>query len=124
MKSKYNFIQVYTIWVNGRRMDDVDQHFPVETNVERIWHSDFKKASDDFFNAMAIEEDGDDLGLVFQDYIVTLFCIDIDVNKFQEDFGIDFDLEGDAVQDAIPYYCDYDFTTVAERVCEFNTLTQ
>lgn len=31
-----------------------------------------------------------------------------------------FDLENDDVQEAIPYYDDYKFTTVAERINKFS----
>lgn len=112
--SKYNFVQVYSIWVNGRYITDVDQHFPVETNVDREWTTDFKKATDLFFNAKVYGSEFD--AEIYQDYIVTLFVIDIDTDEFERDFDLEFDISDEGVQDVIPYYADYDFTTVAERI--------
>lgn len=118
--SKYNFVQVYNIWVNGRCIDDIDQHFPINTNIEREWHNDFKQAYKDFFNAKNLEGNVDDFGKPFyQDYIVTLYSIDIDVEKFEKMFDLKFNLEDDDVQEMIPYYEDYKFNTVVERICKF-----
>lgn len=120
MKSKYNHIQVYNVWVNGRDIEDVDQHFPINSNVDRKWHSDFKKASQDYLSAKAENECEQGFNdEIFQDYQVILFSIDIDIDKFQDMFDLDFDLENDDVLEMIPYYCDYDFNVVAERIEKF-----
>ena len=124
MKSKYKFIQVYNVWVHGRSLDDVDQQFPINTNIDSHgnWHSDFKKAYKDFFDAKVKDNDGDYgyYSEIFQDYIATLYVIDVDVKKFEKEYGIKFDLENGDVQEAIPYYDNYNFTTVAERISKFN----
>jgi hypothetical protein len=116
MKSKYNNIQVYTIWVNGRDINDVDQHFPIDTNVEREWTTDFKKAYKDFYKAKATGENYDD---IFQDYMVTLFSFDIDLDKFKEMYDLDFDFENENIDDLITNFVNYDFNTVCERVVNF-----
>lgn len=35
-------------------------------------------------------------------------------------FDLDFNLEDERVQKMIPYYADYDFNTVAERIAQFD----
>jgi len=122
-KSKYNFTQVYSLWVHGRCINDVDQHFPVDCSIvnEREWHSDFDKAYKDFINAVVKDEheEGSFNKDIFKDYIVTLYVIDIDIDKFEKEYCIEFDLKNKEVQDSIPYYDDYKFTTVAERINNF-----
>lgn len=119
--SKYNFVQVYNVWVNGRSIDDVDQHYPIDSNVEREWHTDFDKAYKDFTGAFApnMTNDGDWNEEIFQDYAVTLFSIDIDVEKFEKEYDLKFDINDENVQEMIPYYDDYKFNTVAEKILKF-----
>ena len=121
-KSKYNFIQVYNVWVNGRSTGDVDQQYPIDTNINREWHTDLKQATKDFYNAKSEEKDiKTDFGdLIYQDYQVNLYSIDIDVAKFEDKFDLDFDIEDENTQEMIPYYVDYDFSNVAERVALFH----
>ena len=120
MKSKYKFIQVYNVWVNGRSIDDVDQHFPIDTNIDRHWYSDFKKATQEYFKAKALpDKHYENPKEIFQDYVVTLFSIDIDIKKFEKKYNLKFNIENDDVQDMIPYYVNYGFNTVAERICKF-----
>lgn len=116
IQSKYNYVQVYNVWVNGRDADDLDQHYPIDTNINRDWHSDFKKATEDYFNAKSLKMCDE---LVYQDYQVSLFSIDINIEAFEEMFGLKWDLTDDNVLEMIPYYKDYDFNTVAERIAKF-----
>ena len=123
MRSKYNFVQVYNVWVNGRDINDVDQHYPIDTNVDRVWHSDFKQAYKDFYSAKNLEGNTDDFGeAYYKDYSVVLYVIDIDVEKFEQEYEMEFDLSSDEVQEAIPYYDDYKFTCVAERIAKFKKI--
>ena len=119
-------MQVYNVWVHGRSLDDVDQQFPIETNIDSHgnWHNDFHKAYADFTKAYVKNESEEYVfnDEIFQDYIVTLYVIDIDVEKFEKEYDMKFDLENDDVQEAIPYYNDYKFTTVAERISEFSNM--
>ena len=120
MRSKYNFVQVYNVWVNGRSVEDVDQHYPIDNTVERAWHNDFNKAVKDFNTAKATESNKNDFGEeYFKDYSVVLYVIDIDVEKFEQEYEMEFDLSSDEVQEAIPYYDNYEFTCVAERIAIF-----
>jgi hypothetical protein len=121
MKSKYNFVQVYNVWVNGRDKNDVDQHFPVNNNLDRNWHTDFKQAAMDYFKAKVRDCEGK-FGLyseIYQDYIVTLYSFEVEPVKFKEKFGLEFDLSDEQVQELVPYYVDYNFNTVAERISKF-----
>ena len=126
MKNKY--VQVYNVWVLGRLLGDVDQQLPIKTNIDSMgnWHKDFHKAYADFINADVKNESAENVfnDEIFRDYIVTLFVIDIDVERFEEEYGIKFDLSSDEVQESIPYYDDYKFTTVSERVSEFSNMQQ
>ena len=119
MKSKYNHIQVYNVWINGRVKNDVDQHFPIDSTHERNWHSDFKQASTDYLSAQAVNVEDNSYKDIFQDYYVCLYSIDIDINKFQNMFDLNFDLDNEDVQEMIPYYVDYDLNVVAERIAQF-----
>jgi hypothetical protein len=47
---------------------------------------------------------------------------DIDVEKFEQEYEMEFDLSSDEVQEAIPYYDDYKFTCVAERIAKFKKI--
>jgi len=122
--SIYNNVIVYCLWVNGRLIEDVDQHFPIDSyNVKdtNIWHSDFKKATQDFFKAKVKDSDSEH-GYhteIFQDYSVCLYSIDIDIEEFENRFDLTFNLEDDDVQECIPYYINYEFNTVAERIGKF-----
>ena len=119
--SKYNFVQVYNVWVNGRDINDADQHYPIDSNVDREWHSDFNRAYKDYFGCFApdITEKGDWNSEIFQDYSVILYSIDIDVEKFEKEYDLKFNLENQEVQEMIPYYDDYKFNTVAEKTVKF-----
>lgn len=119
MKSKYNFIQLYNVWVNARCIDDVDQHYPVTNNVERTWHDHFSIAVKDFYRARVLKKDFD--FDTYQDYIVTLFVIDLDIDEFEAKYKIKFDLNDENCQELIPYCVDYNFSTVAERIKSFKT---
>jgi hypothetical protein len=120
-KSIYNNIQVYNVWVNGRSIEDVDQHFPVNTNIDRNWNSNLKQAVKDYFNAKVNDCDSEDgfYSEIYQDYIVTLFSIDINIDEFEKKYQIKFDIDNEQVQELIPYYCDYNLNTVAERISKF-----
>ena len=114
MNNTTDNIQVYSIWVNGRLKEDTGQHFPLDTTLDpsREWGADLSKAVKDYYNVKPTEADTDN----FQDYTVILFSIDIDVNKFAEMFAITFDIDSEDTQEMIPYYVDYDFNVVAERI--------
>lgn len=123
MESIYKNVIVYNIWVNGRDIEDVDQHYPVNSNLNNynVWHSDFKRATDDYFNTEVKDSDRE-FGYyseIYQDYIVILFSIDINVNEFENMFDLDFDLKDERVQEMIPYYVDYNLNTIAERIDNF-----
>jgi hypothetical protein len=116
-KIEYDFIQVYQIWVNGRFIADRDQHFPIESNIERgDWHSDFKKATEDYFMVKAKYKL---YPYVYKDYIVTFYSIEINIPEFEKQYDVKFDLNDDYVQEMIPYYVDYNFNTVAEKILKF-----
>ena len=120
MKTINGHIQVYNVWVNGRDMFDKNQHFPIDSNVEREWHTDFKLASSDFLNAVANEESEHGMYCeIFKDYHVCLYSIDINVKDFENMFDLNFDLNDDRVQEMIPYYVDYNLNVVAERIAKF-----
>lgn len=124
MNTIQNHIQVYTIWVNGRSIKDENQHFPIDSNIDNGlgWHSDFKKASKDFLKCKAKKKDkdyGSDLENYFKDYHIALYSIDINIVEFEKNYGIEFDLNDNNVQEYIPYYVDYDFNVVAERLANF-----
>lgn len=122
METVNGHIQVYTLWVNGRCKEDTNQHFPIDSNIEETheWSSDFKKSSSDFLSCEAMKESEHGLySDIYQDYHVALFSIDINIEKFENMFDLDFDIEDERVQEMIPYYNDYDFNTVCERISNF-----
>lgn len=115
-----NNVIVYSLWVSGREIDNRDQHYPIDPyNYENTheWSTDFKKVVDGYFNAEVRDSDSEQgkYSEIFEDYIVILFSIDINIEKFENMFDID----NEDVQDLIPYYVDYDFNTVAERISKF-----
>jgi hypothetical protein len=116
-KTTESHIQVYSIWINGRLKEDTGQHFPLDNTLDnsREWNADLTQAVTDYYNVKPTEADTDN----FQDYHVALFSIDIDVNKFAEMFAITFDIDSEDTQEMIPYYVDYDFNVVSERVGQF-----
>lgn len=120
MNNKEN-IQVYSVWVNGRDIHNINDHYPINSNVERDWHSDFKRAFTDYYGAIGFEYDefGNASIDLYRDYIVTLFSIEINIKKFENLFDLDFNIDDERVQDMIPYYVDYEFNTVAERIESF-----
>jgi hypothetical protein len=123
MKTIDGHIQVYSIWVNGRLIDDTDQHFPLESNVEncRNWTTNFKKVVKDYFKISVKDMDGEygPHSDIYKDYHVALYAIDINVRKFEKMFQTKFDIKDDKVQELIPYYVNYNFITVAERLEKF-----
>jgi len=122
MKAINEHIQVYAIWVNGRDIEDINQSFPVNTNIDtNIWHSDFKKAVKDYFNAKVKDSEGEYgcYSEIYKDYHVGLFSIDINIKEFENKFDLDFDINNEDVQDIIPNYVNYDFNVVAERIGKF-----
>lgn len=124
MKTVNGHIQVYAIWVNGRDIEDEDQHFPIDSNVDLDfeWISDFKTAANSYLSCEAKEENENGFYCdIYKDYHVALYSIDINVEEFENMFDLDFDIENDDVQESIPYYVDYDFNTVAEKIKEFKT---
>ena len=116
------YVQVYQVWVSGRDINDNNQHYPIANeNVDKDWHTDFKQASEDYLNVTVNNENKHGLySNVYKDYIVQLFSIDINIEDFENTYNLEFDLNNEHVQEAIPYYVDYDFHTVAERVSNFN----
>lgn len=110
-------VQVYNVWVNGYELSDPDQQFPVNTNIEREWGDDLRQAVDDYFNARGYHDDPEEP--VFDRFIVTLFSFEVDVEKFENETGLDFDLSDERVQECLPYHVDYDFNVVAERTDNF-----
>lgn len=99
----------------------MNQHFPIDSNVQNVWHNNLELAVDNYLHC--IVSNGGEFGLhsdIYQDYHVCLYSIDINVKEFENKFDLDFDLEDDNVQEMIPYYVDYDFNVVAERVDVFN----
>jgi hypothetical protein len=116
------YVQVYQVWISGRDINDNNQHHPiVNENVDKYWHTDFKQASEDYINVIVNNKDKHGLySDIYKDYIVQLFSIDINIEDFENTYNLEFDLNNEYVQEAIPYYVDYDFHTVAERVSNFN----
>lgn len=128
MKKVDGHVIVYSIWVNGRLFEDTNQHFPIfpkdEKIIVNVWHDNFKKASSDYHKIKIADEYIGDGGVnynseIFLDYHVCLYSIDVNVNEFEEMFNIKFDLKNDKVQEAIPYYVNYELSVVAERVDNF-----
>lgn len=119
-KSNYNNVIVYCIWINGRASEDVDQHYPIDSNLEdeRVWTNDFKKTYKDFYSAKStlskFENDN-----CFQDYIVQLFSLDIDIDKFEKEYGLKFNINKDEVQESIAYFVNFNFNLVCERIVKF-----
>ena len=118
-------IQVYNIWVCGRDIDDNNQHFPItpkNIDVHDNWHSDLKKACSDFFKVRVKDKDSEHgyYSEIYSDYIVVFYSIDINIKDFENRFDLDFNLDCEKCQEMIPYYCDYDFNVVDERVSLFN----
>lgn len=115
-------IQVYNVWVNGRDIEDVNMHYPIDCNIENYnnWHCDLKKATRDYFEANVKDVCNDGLNSdIYQDYHVALYSIDINVKDFENMFDLDFNMDDDNVQEMIPYYVNYDFNVVAERIDNF-----
>lgn len=120
-------IQVYNVWVNGRDKENTNNHFPIDCNIDNynIWHTDLKKAVDDYFNVVINDAD-DENGLyseIYVDYHVALYSIDIDIEEFKRMYKMEFDITNDKVQDIIPYYVDYNFNVVAERIGHFKEVS-
>lgn len=120
METINGHIQVYTVWVNGRDIDDVNQHFPVNCNIENYgnWHCNIKQAVNDYYDVEVYDIEGDE-GLysdIYQDIHIALYSIDINVKDFESKFDLNFDLDDVNTQEMIPYYVDYDFNVVAERI--------
>lgn len=115
------FIQVYSIWVNGRDCDDENQHFPIDSNCEIDWHMDFNRAYKDYTGCFASDSTSEGIwnSEIYSDYIVILYSIDIEITKFENMFDLDFDINCDECQEMMPYYCDYDLNTVAEKIKKF-----
>ena len=111
------YVQLYNVWVNGFELIEPEQQFPVSTNIDREWGDDLQGAVDDYFKAKGYHDDPSDP--VFDRYIVDLFSIEIDVEKFENETGLKFDLTDDRVQELAPYHVDYKFNTVAERTDNF-----
>ena len=130
MENKHNShkllgrVQVYTIWVNGRAIEDTDQHFAIDCDlgIIRDWTDRLSWIVSLYSTVEAKRGDGEygSYTDIFEDYHVALYSIDIDVADFEAMFDLDFDLKCDEVQDMIPYYVDYDFNVVAERIAKFN----
>jgi hypothetical protein len=123
METIQGHIQVYSVWVNGRVIEDINQHFPVNCNILNYdnWHNDFKQATKDYFGAKVKDSD-DDYGFyseIYKDYHVALYSININIREFENKFDLKFDIENEEVQEMIPYYVDYDFNVVAERIGKF-----
>ena len=111
------FVQLYNVWVNGYELTEPEQQFPVNTNIEREWGDDLKEAVNDYFRAKGYHDDPKEP--VFDRYIVNLFSIEIDVEKFETETELKFDLTDERVQELVPYHVDYNFSNVAERTDNF-----
>ena len=109
--------QVYCVWVNGRDIIYEEQHFPIDSNIDREWHGDFKRAVDEYENVIITEKNKNGY---YKDAHVVLYSININVDKFERTRGIKFDLSNDKVIELIPYYSDYDFNIVAEKLIKFD----
>ena len=119
MKAVNGHVQVYSIWINGREKGNTDNHFPIDSDVtfQREWSMDLSTSVALYKHILP--EIGEDERESFQDYHVALYSIDINVENFENMFEMKFDIEDDNVQEMIPYYVDYDFNTVAERIGNF-----
>jgi len=117
MKIINGYTQVYCVWVNGRDAIDEGQHFPINSNINRVWHGDFKKAVNDYENVIITEKNKDGY---YKDVHVVIYSININVDKFERINGIKFDLNNEKVIELIPYYSDYKFNFVAEKLINFD----
>ena len=87
-------MQVYSVWVSGRDIDDNDQHFPIIMEDCHEWTNNLKGAVK-LYNSVKVSDVGE-FGLnseIYRDYIVILFSIDINVKEFENRFDLDFDIE-------------------------------
>ena len=123
MKPIKGHIQVFSIWVNGRDINDTDQHFPIDCNVNtHEWRFGLKQVVNDFYKVKVKDADGEHgfYSEIFKDFHVALCSIDINIKDFENRFDLDFDIEDENVQEMIPYYVDYDLNVVAERIGKFS----
>lgn len=108
-KTNENFIQVYSIWASGRSIDDLNQQYPINTNINtHHWGNCLKTAVNDFYKCKETEEDPD-IEEVYQDYVVILFSVEIDKEEIKKQYDVDFDaedfnLDSQIVQEAISYF--------------------
>lgn len=122
-------IIVYTIWLNGRSIDNIENHYPIDCyNVDGIreWTTNFKKIVKDYFKIIVKDSDNKDGDYTeaFKDYHICLYSIDVDIKEFEIMFGLDFDINNEDVQDCLPDYINYDFNVVAERIAKFKKTSQ
>ena len=110
-------LQVYSVWIHGREYG-LKNEFAFEIAE---WSTDFRSATEKYFNTEVKDSDSKDgyYTEIYKDCHIILFSIDIDVKEFEKMFGIKFDMNNEKCLDCIPYYCDYDFNTVAERITKF-----
>lgn len=107
-----DFKQLYMIWVNGVMKNKHENQYPLFSNIKIEWTDDLEKAVSDYKNAVAIQEN-------YDQYIVTLFSVEIEPKKFAKRWGVKFNLSDERTQDAIGYEVDFKFNTVAERCVNF-----
>jgi hypothetical protein len=119
MKSKTinGNLQVYSVWVHGREYG-LKNEFAFEITE---WTNNFKSALDKYFNTEIKDSDleGGYYTEIYKDCHIILFSIDINVKEFEKKFGIKFDMNNEDCIECIPYYCNYDFNTVSERITKF-----
>ena len=110
-------VQVYSVWIHGREYG-LKNEFAFEITD---WSNDFKSTTEKYFNAEIKDSDSKDgyYTEIYKDCHVVLFSVDINLKDFKKMFGIKFDINNNDCIDCIPYYCNYEFNTVAERVCKF-----
>lgn len=121
----HNYVQVYKVEVYGRSKEDSEQHFPIDSKlVTDGWHTDLYKAVEEFKSVKICDCKKDENYMlsysdIYQDYIVQLFSLDININEFETVTGLVFDLKYYDIQEALEYYVDFKFNTVAERIDDF-----
>lgn len=109
--------QLYTIWVNGYSYETKDHHFPIDSNLKmpREWTDDFESIYEEYKHTVGYQEYDKEGNDCFDRAVITLFVVQLNVEKFESEWDLDFDLDDDDVQDCIADAVDYDFTIVCEK---------
>jgi hypothetical protein len=118
-----NITHLYRIEMLGLQFTDVDQsleaanEFPLNTNhydgIEQ-WVDGINEAVNQFDS---IEPQNEDL-TPYDLLVKRINHVEINIESFEANWDLDFNLERPEVQDAIPYEVDFNLTTIAEKFIE------